>query len=286
MLTIHQLTRGTESYPTLLEQGSGPPKALWYAGDVSVCSAPCISVIGSRQISPYGRQVIRTLIPPLVRMGLTIVSGLAYGVDGEAHRVALEMKGKCCAVLGSGLHQIYPEVHQELAENIVGSGGCIFSEYEPLAKPEKYTFPERNRIIAALSPVTLVIEAGERSGTLITARHALDAGREVMVVPGDIFNNGSFGVHQLLKQGAHAITSPEDILEYYRLATPPEMIESLKPALTGSPATLYTLISRGYNTLDRLQSESGLVISELYSILTVLEMDGYIHTSGSTWQKT
>jgi len=286
MLALTEITPTDSQYPSLLKQGSLPPKSIWVAGNPEVCAQHCVSVIGSRNISPYGRQVVRKLIPSLVRAGLTIVSGLAYGVDGEAHRVALEHGGHCCAVLGSGLHHIYPESHQKLAEEIVATGGCLFSEYAPTVGPQTYHFPARNRIIAALSPITVVIEAGAKSGTLITARFALDAGREVAVVPGNIFQDGSTGVHQLLKQGAQAITSADDILEMYRLAAPPEIAESLHPALTGSPATLYTLISRGSCTLDDLERMTNLAVNDLYSILTVLEMDGYIYSSGSIWQKT
>ena len=281
------ITHSTDSsYPVLLHHAKGAPAALFYEGDLEACSAPCISVIGSRSMSGYGQQVVQLLVPGLVKAGLTIVSGLAYGIDSYAHRVALRQKGLCVAVLGSSLDRIYPRVNEQLAKDIVSNGGCIFSEYPPGTDPERGHFPERNRIVAGLSPVTLIIEAGEKSGTLITARQALDAGREVCVVPADITREQSKGTHQLLKQGARPVTSVEDVILLYGKSELVTSYEPLRPALTGSLATLYDLISCGVETLDALIAKTGWSLTHIQSLLTVLELDGYIFLKNNQWLKT
>jgi DNA processing protein len=273
-------------YPFLLRESKGPPEKLYYDGQISITSAECISVIGSRAISTYGETVLNILIPSLVKAGLCIVSGLAYGVDSFAHTLALKYDGLCCAVLGSGLKSVYPRSNIPLLRTILAKGGCVLSEYEDDVGPQAYHFPQRNRIVAALSKVLLIIEAGEKSGTLITARFALEAGRDVCVVPADITRKESVGVHYLLKQGARPVTCAEDILELY--GGLPHLVSPgiLRPALTGSMATLYDLISQGQSTIDQLHVSSALTLSEIHSILSVLELDDYIYCKGSTWLKT
>lgn len=285
-LPMSALTRLSAGYPYLLTQITKPPELLYYRGAVEVLDTPSLSVVGSRKMSEYGARVVRLLLPPLVRAGLTIVSGLAYGIDSFAHQITLEQGGRAVAVLGSGLDNVYPTANRRLAAQIVQSGGCLLSEYESKSEPLPMHFPERNRIVAGLSPVILIIEAGEHSGTSITARQALESGRDVCVVPADITREQSRGVHQLLKQGAKPVTCPEDVLELYpSQANLPILIEKLKPALTGSLANLYDLISRGCNRTEVLLKESGLSVSELQSVLSVLELDGYISNLQNKWQK-
>jgi DNA processing protein len=174
--------------------------------------APCLSVVGSRQMSEYGRWAVRAFIPPIVAAGYTVVSGLAYGVDSLAHTVTLEERGTTIAVLGSGFQQIYPREHQPLARRIVEEGGLVVTQFPAWTPPRAAHFPERNRIIAGLSRLTLVIEAGERSGSLITARHAVEYGRDVCCIPGDITRPTSRGVNWLLADGAMPLQSPEQLL--------------------------------------------------------------------------
>ncbi|MEI6477982.1 MAG: DNA-processing protein DprA [bacterium] len=281
---VYTLNSENERYPVLLRESKGHPKLLYASGEVTLCELPSISIIGSRRVSDYGERMVRQLVPGLVRSGLVIVSGLAYGVDGYAHSVALQNEGKCVVVLGSGLDRPYPQRNVGLYGKILESGGCAFSEYPLGTGPQSYHFPARNRIVAALSPVTLIIEAGEQSGTLITARFALEAGREVCVVPGDVTREQSRGILSLLKQGAHPVGSVEDILELYTKALPTVTPLRLQPALTGTPATLYDLISHGCNEANLLSARSGLSISELRSVLSVLELDGYIYCNGTQWQ--
>jgi DNA processing protein len=281
------LARDASAYPPLLRAAAGSPGLLYIEGDPGALLAPCLSVVGSRTMSEYGRAVLRRFIPVLVRAGLTIVSGLAYGVDGEAHRLALEQGGLCAAVLGCGLDITYPESHLSLRRAVVGNGGCILSEYPVGTRPFKSHFPERNRIVAGLSPVTLIVEAGERSGSLITARCALDAGREVCVVPADITRPQSAGILSLLRQGAvRPVSSPEEIILLYGSAASSQIALNLRPALTGSMATLYDLVSCGVETLEGLAESSGLRLAELQGVLTVLELDNYLQRIGNRWQRT
>jgi DNA processing protein len=183
---VHILSPNSSEYPELLRAIPQPPQSLYIKGRLDCLQQPLISVVGSRKLTGYGDLVLRTFIPKLVKAGLSIVSGLAYGADVRAHEIALQHKGTCIAVLGSGLDVIYPAVHQRIAETIQKEGGCIMSEHPPTMPPLPHHFPQRNRIISGLSRVTLVVQAGEKSGTVSTCNHALEQGREVCVVLADI----------------------------------------------------------------------------------------------------
>jgi DNA processing protein len=257
---------------------------MYMEGDAAVFQHQSLSVIGSRKMSAYGAAVLRLLLPPLVHMGLIIVSGLAYGVDAEAHRITLEHQGRGIAVLGSGFDRIYPRAHVGLARQLVERGGVLLSEHPPGTLAFKGHFPARNRLIAALAPVLLIIEAAEYSGTFSTARAALDLGREVCVVPADITREQSSGVLRLLKDGARPVTCAEDILALYQLTLPIEARTPLRPALTGSLATLYACISQGATVVDTMTRATGLTIATINALLSVLELDGYITYRQSQWQ--
>jgi DNA processing protein len=273
-------------YPSLLRHTARPPLELYCSGNAEAASGALVSVIGSRRMTSYGEEAVRILVPGLVAAGLTIVSGLAYGVDCFAHQVALECGGTCVAVLGSALDRVAPLANQGLLERLVMAGGCALSEYLPGTVARPHTFPARNRIVAGLSQVTLIIEAAERSGTLITARYALDAGREVCVVPADITRAGSDGIQRLLKQGARPVTNAQDILALYGPLPEGRIADRLSPALTGSAAAVYDLISHGARTSDFLLVQSGLSFSDLQSVLAVLELDGYITLKNAEWLTT
>ena len=262
-----------DQFPELLLQMKGAPERLSYIGKPEALTGRSISIVGSRKMSPYGEKVARMLVPGMVRAGLSVVSGLAYGIDALSHRLALGAGGRCVAVLGGGLNRIYPQSHTSLAENIAEQG-CLLSEYEPDETPLAFHFPERNRIVAGLSPLTLIIEAADRSGTLSTARHALDAGREVGVVPGDIMADQSVGVHQLLRDGARPITSLQDILDVYGLEAAPE---AASPPLTGRAGVLYGMLPPEGCTTDRLQTLSNYPPETLQALLSSMELDGRIH---------
>ena len=274
------------AFPASLRNLAVPPQQLYHWGDLNILNSPCISVVGSRAISAYAERVLECLIPPLVRAGITVVSGLAYGVDAYAQKLALQAGGLVTAVLGSGLHRMYPAAHTNLALEIVSKGGLVCSEFAPEIGPQKAFFPQRNRIVAGLSKVTLIIEAAAQSGTSITARFALEAGREVAVVPGDIFAQQSAGVHELLKQGAHPITTPRDILDLYgmtedSLAATPEK----RASLTDDQITLYDFMSSGGVSFEDLHQHTGFSISYLQSILSLLELEGIIYFKADQWHR-
>ena len=276
---------GDAAYPEALNQVYKPPPQLYYRGSLDCLQAPCLSVIGSRKMSAYGERVLRLFVPTLVEAGLTLVSGLAYGVDAFCHKLAVEAGGRCAAVLGNGLHTIYPPSHTDLADAIVKTGGCLLSEFEPDEPPLPDHFPRRNRIVAGLSQVTLIIEAAERSGTFSTARQALEAGRDVCVVPGDITREQSVGVLRLLKDGAMPVVSPQDVLDLYSITLETAPLAAKMPTLTGAGKTLYDLIPSDGISLDELSSLMKLDISRLQSILSDLELEGHIHTKANRWHR-
>jgi DNA processing protein len=178
---ISSIQLGESGYPELLARSPNPPRVLYIVGNRESLPGNCVSVVGSRKSTRYGERVVDWMVPTLVKSGLTIVSGLAYGIDALAHKYALEGGGRCVAVLGSGLDIIYPSAHRRLFLDIIEAGGCIVSEYPPGTPPLPHHFPQRNRIVAGLSKVVLIVEATSKSGTLSTANWAVEAGRDVCV---------------------------------------------------------------------------------------------------------
>ena len=200
-------------YPAILKEIYQPPWALFAKGDLSLLNRePKLAVVGSRQATQYGRRAIRLLLPHLIEKGIVIVSGLAKGIDALAHECTIENGGKTVAVIAGGLYHIYPKDNVELAMQMM-QNHLVLSEYPPDTKPEKWHFPSRNRIISGLSAGTLLIEAKQKSGSLITANYAVNEGREVFSLPGSIFNPFSNGTNALIQQGAKLVSKPEDILE-------------------------------------------------------------------------
>jgi DNA processing protein len=227
--------------PPLLRAIYDPPRRLYVRGraDEDVLGRPAVAVVGARACSSYGAQVARRLGRELAAAGLVVVSGLARGIDGEAHRGALEAGGLTVAVLGCGIDRDYPAAHAELARRI-RERGLVVSEYEPGVEPAPWRFPARNRIIAGLSAATVVVEARERSGALITADLALEEGRDVLAVPGEITSSLSAGTNALLKLGAAPCTSAEDVLDLFgvlgQVRTAPSVGESAAAVLAALPA--------------------------------------------------
>jgi len=200
-------------YPVLLKQIHQPPHLLYYLGEIKNLNH-CLAVVGSREHSEYGRQTTKRLIAGLLNQAeITIVSGLAKGIDALAHWSALENKGRTVAVLGSGFNHLYPQENYGLAQRILQQGGCLISEYAPDSPPAKQNFPARNQIISGICWGTLIVEAAVRSGSLITGRYALEQNREVFAVPGNIDSPTSAGTNNLIKLGAKPICSVDDILE-------------------------------------------------------------------------
>jgi DNA processing protein len=255
--------------PPLLAAIHDPPPGLFLRGgaDPHILAEPAVAIVGARECSGYGAAVARMLGRELATAGLVVVSGLARGVDAEAHRGALEAGGTTIAVLGCGIDRDYPAAHAQLARHVAKSG-LVVSEYAPGVTPERWRFPARNRIIAGLCAATVVVEARERSGALITADFALEAGREVFTVPGEIGSSLSAGTNALLKLGAAPLTLPEDVLEVYGLApSPGAEREGLLDLL---PATADELVRR----TGRSAADIGRELMELELAGHLAERDG------------
>lgn len=209
-------------YPFLLQETASAPPYLFLRGNAELLHAASpLAIVGARKISHYGEQVLRKIIPTLVHAGVCIVSGLAYGVDALAHEIALEHGGQCIAVFGSGVDVVYPADHRQLADRILLNGGLLISEQTIGQRPQAAFFPARNRIISGLSKATVVIEAQQRSGSLITAKFALEHNRDLFAVPGSIFNALQMGTNHLIAQGAYPVLGPESILEALHLESTP-----------------------------------------------------------------
>lgn len=213
-MKIEEIGIKSGEYPELLKGIYDPPLKLYVLGNKKILKQLNIAIVGSRTATEYGKKIAYQISKDLSNNGINIISGLAIGIDSYAHLGALQSNsiGKTIAVLGSGLDEMYPKQNIELAKQIIKQGGCIITEYPLGTKPEKMHFPQRNRIISGLSKGVLVVEASEKSGSLITADFALEQGREVFAVPGNILNSTSAGTNNLIKQGAKLVTTYEDIL--------------------------------------------------------------------------
>jgi len=281
---IQVLTIDDESYPQLLKEIYDPPALLYYKGTLNKKIAQTnLAVVGSRKASIYGRQVIEEIVAPLARENLIVVSGLALGIDAMAHNETLKQGGVTYAVLGSGLDKehIYPTQNRHLANQIIENGGAIISEFPIGTLPLRYNFPIRNRIISGLSLATLVIEATEDSGSLITAKLALEQNREVFSVPGSIFSNLSEGPNNLLKIGAQVVTSAEDILHYLNLEKTPELFPENKViASSAEEAAILKILSREPKHINIIIKESCLSSSIASSTLIMMEIKGKVRNLG------
>ncbi|RKS85835.1 DNA processing protein [Orbus hercynius] len=267
-------------YPDLLKQISSPPLLLFGIGDRELLSTTQIAMVGSRIFSEYGAQWARYFASELAINGLTITSGLALGIDAICHRGALDVSGKTIAVLGSGLLNITPKTNYHLAQNILASGGCIISEFLPQIIAHPKYFPRRNRIISGLSLGTFVVEASQKSGSLITARYALEQNRDVFALPGDISNENYDGTHWLIKQGAYLVTKPIDILEHYASS-----LSWIKPHTDDQSLLLpmihpeiFALINHQPISADMIVDKIGQSATDVAIKLMELELEGAIRT--------
>jgi DNA processing protein len=272
-LGVRFLARSDPSFPVLLGAIHDPPPGLFVRGEagVTLLSRPAVAIVGARACSAYGRQIARSLGRDLAAAGLVVVSGLARGVDAEAHRGALETSGATVAVLGCGIDRDYPAAHGELAKQ-VATTGLVVSEYAPGVEPAPWRFPARNRIVAGLSAATVVVEARERSGALITADFALEEGRDVLAVPGEITSALSAGTNALLRLGATPITCVQDVLESYGLV----LTTAASIDLGGTAAAVLESIRAGAVGADALCRANGLSASELAVALSELELAGAV----------
>jgi DNA processing protein len=267
------LGRSEPGYPPLLRELHDPPAGLFLRGAAAteLLVRPAVAIVGARSCSSYGAQVARLLGRELARAGLVVVSGLARGVDGEAHRGALEAGGVTVAVLGCGIDRDYPAAHASLARGI-SENGLVVSEYAPGVEPAPWRFPARNRIIAGLSAAAVIVEARERSGALITADFALEAGREVFAVPGEITSSLSAGTNALLRLGATPLTSPADVLEAMGIAVP----EVEVPEVSGHAGAVLRVLADRSAGADELARTTGLDAAAVATALAELELVGAV----------
>lgn len=276
------LTPEDADYPALLKHLPDPPLALYRRGALTPDDDLALAIVGTRKASPYGRDAAAFFARKLAEQGVTIISGLAHGVDAAAHRAALEAGGRTIAVLGCGIDRVYPSDHAELSRQIAGQGALI-SEYPVGAKPEARHFPRRNRIISGMSLGVLVAEAPEKSGALITALMAAEQGREVFAVPGSIFNAAHNGTNRLIQDGAKLVITIEDILDelniVQRNVEARVITRQIAPSGAKEAALMQHLRAEPL-PVDELVRQSGLPAAEVLSTLTLLELQGYVEDDG------
>jgi DNA processing protein len=274
------LTWDDADYPHNLRQTPHPPPVLYVRGEVLPGDSCAVAIVGTRRASAYGREVAYTLASELARNGVTVVSGLALGVDAIAHQAVADVGGRTLAVLGSGVDQIYPASNRSVAEAILRHG-AILSEYPLGTQPEANNFPPRNRVISGLSLCVIVVEAGERSGALITAKFAAEQGREVFAVPGSILHPGSLGCNQLIQNGAMPLLSVADVLDLLDLerVTAQSEMRTTSSADPGE-ANLLSHLSTEPKHVDELVQELMLVTSQVTGLLTMMELKGLVRQVG------
>jgi len=285
----HQLvTWGSPDYPELLAQTPDPPLLLFVKGDASLLTTPQIAMVGSRNPSASGRQTAHDFASFLAEAGITITSGLAIGIDGASHEGALDVEGLTIAVAGTSLDRVYPARHRQLAHRIAATGALV-SEFPPGVPLRRNHFAQRNRLISGLSLGTLVVEAAIQSGSLITARHALEQGREVFAIPGSIHNPLARGCHQLLRQGAKLVETGQDVLEELapqlrrslQRETAPTTEDEAAGPLRWDSDYQQLLATLGFDPvpMDLLINRSGLTPEAVSSMLLLLELEGYVTSS-------
>lgn len=276
-MNIRVVTLDDQLYPSQLLTIADPPVILYYRGDISAAFKPCLAIVGARQATEYGRRAAREISRLLVSHGVVVVSGLARGIDSEAHRGVIQEGGQTLAVLGSGVDVIYPPEHKRLYEDVVHNGAVI-SEFPVHTTPQPGHFPRRNRIISGLSKGVIIIEARLKSGALITADFALEQDRDVFAVPGSIYSKTSEGTNNLIKEGARPCTGIDDILEEYpqlrKMPVPPRQSEHRR--LNQQEYLLLEIMGTDKCHTDELLRRSGISFGELSAVLFKLELAGIL----------
>lgn len=283
-MNVNKLTLTSSDFPEVLKKIPTPPQKLYVLGDSlsELLLRPCVAIVGSRRVSTYGRHVTEQLAGALARAGVVIVSGLALGVDGIAHQAALDAGGLTIAVLPGGVDHIHPRSHYHLAQRIVAQGGAVLSEHPTNTPIYRSSFVIRNRITAGLSQAVLITEASQRSGTLSTARFALEQGREVLAVPGNITSATSIGTNTLIKNGATPVTDVADVFHVLGITNPYSApVKQAPQGSTPQEQTLLDLLFAGITEGDELLIHSKLSVSAYNQALTMLEITGQIRALGS-----
>ena len=276
-MKVDMIRPGMHEYPAVLKEIKDHPKQLYYAGDINLLKNRCAAIVGSRNTNQYGRNTAVLIAKRLAEKDVTVVSGMARGIDTCAHKGALDAGGSTVAVLGCGVDICYPEENLGLKKEIEGSG-LILSEYPPGTEPMPYHFPQRNRIISGLSEVTVVVQARNSSGALITAELAAEQGREVCAVPGNIDSQYNLGNNKLIKDGARPVISPNDVLEIMSLDVIDE--KTARRLLSDTEQLIFSMLSEvGEMTVDEICCRLEKSPAYVNSIITVMEIKGAVYTA-------
>lgn len=277
---IQIITWQDENYPRRLMEIEQPPPVIYVRGSLKPEDDWAVAIVGTRRVTTYGKQITRDSAEYLAGNGITIISGMARGVDALAHQAALDVGGRTIAVLGCGVDVIYPPEHRKLAEAIIANG-ALLSDYAPGTPPDGVNFPPRNRIISGLARATIVIEAGEKSGALITAKFSAEQGRDVFAVPGSILSPMSRGTNNLIAEGATPLTNPKDVLAALNYTQVVEK-QSARATLAAEPEEQAILNAMGYETIhvDELCQKLALPVEKLTATLTMMELKGMVTQSG------
>lgn len=269
-----------DDYPALLREAPAPPPVLYYRGQLVATDTTAVAIVGTRKMTRYGQDMARSIAFDLARAGVTIVSGLALGIDGIAHRAALEADGRTIAVLGSGIDVIYPGKHRDLARKIEHQGAVI-TEYPPGTPPDRFNFPPRNRIISGLSRGVVVVEAPERSGALITVDFAAEQGRDAFAVPGPVNAPASAGCLRILREGATLVRSAEDVLEDLHIRPVDYEERDEEPvALSDNERRLLAVLTSQPQHIDDIAAQLGKTVADASGELMMLELQGSVQSGG------
>ena len=280
---VSVVTVADDGYPRLLREIAAPPPVLFYKGQMLETDTHAVAIVGTRRASAYGRDVAIDIAKGLAQAGVTVVSGLATGIDGHAHRATLDAGGRTFAVLGSGIHDIYPREHNGLAKR-VAEQGALLSDNLPDAKPDRWNFPARNRIISGLSLGVVVVEAPEKSGALITVDFAADQGRDVFAVPGMATSSTSAGCNRILRDGARLVRNADDVLEDLRLRTQVGPVEVQQPlVLDDDERRILNVLTSQPRHIDDVVEASGMVLPQVSGVLLTLELQQLVRNVGAQY---
>jgi len=279
---IKTVTIKDKSYPKLLKETKDAPEIIYVRGELENDEEKCFAVVGTRMCSPYGKQVALEIAGELAEIGLTIVSGLAPGIDTFAHTATLERNGRTIAVLGTGVDEksIYPRSNVELSRKIIKTGGCLISEYPPGTPGSKFTFPRRNRIISGLSLGVLIVEAKQKSGALITASWAQKQGRKIFAIPGQIHSLNSKGTHYLIKNGAKLVESANDILKELNLSLSVSDTDRTIRGENEEENLILESLKEESLYIDKIIERTKLSAAEVAGALAILEIKGKVRNLG------
>lgn len=277
---VHVTCWTDDSYPALLREVPAPPPVLYYRGQLIETDSIAVAIVGTRKVTAYGRDMAYRIAYDLAQAGVTIVSGLALGVDGVAHRAALEAGGRTIAVLGSGIDVLYPGRHRDLARKIEDQGAVV-TDYPPGTQPDRFNFPPRNRIISGLSRGVVVIEAPERSGALITVDFAAEQGRDAFAVPGPVHAPSSAGCLRILREGATLVRSAEDVLEDLHIRRLDQDVPEHAPMqLSDDERRILAVLTSQPQHIDDLAEALNKSVGEVSGELMMLELQGNVHAAG------